>query len=115
MVSLASLVAFDMWTTILYAEVGYVAHRITIEAPARADAELTLPVLKDKARLERSILDSSSSPVAQQTPCTYMDYLKNYITLGHVFNSSQSPQLYMLDWALVTPEQRITTLATRET
>lgn len=91
MVSLASLVAFDMWTTILDAEVGNVAHRITIEAPARADAELTLPVLKDKARLERSILDSSSSPVAQQTPCTYMDYLKIYITLGHVFNSSQSP------------------------
>lgn len=98
-------------------EIGYVAHRVTIEAPARADAQLTLTVLKIKARLETGILDSSSSPVAQKTLSAYTDYLKKYTTLGHVFKSShyrQSPQRYILDWALVTPELHITTLAMRE-
>lgn len=113
-----------MLTTILGAaegydmrEIGNVAHRIICEAPARADAQLTLIVLENKAGLETSILDSSSSPVAQQTLCTYTDYLKKYITFGHVFKSShyrQSRQRYMLDWALVTPEPHITTLATRD-
>lgn len=98
-------------------EIGNVAHGITIKAPAWADAQLTLIVLKNKARLETGNLDSSSSPVAQQELCTYTDYLKKYSTLGHVFKSShyrQSPQSYMLDWALVTPEPHITTLAMRD-
>lgn len=125
MVSLSSLVAtFAILTTIVdtaegydVREIGNVAHRITIEAPARADAQLTLIVLKNKARLETSILDSSSSPVAQQKLCTYTDYLKNYRTLGHVFKSChyrQSPQRYILDWALVTLEPHISTLETRD-
>lgn len=123
-VSLPNLVAFTMLRTILDAAEGYdareirnVAHRLTIEAPAGADAQLTLIVLKNKARLETSILDSSSNPVAQQALCTYTDYLKKHKTLGQVFKSShyrQSPQGYILHWALVTPEPHITTLAMRD-
>ena len=61
-VSLASLVALDMWTTILDAEVGNVAHRITIEAPARADAELT-PDWKEAFLIQVQVLSLSKHSV----------------------------------------------------
>lgn len=59
-VSLASLVAFDMWKTILDVEVGNVAHRITIEAPARADAE---PDWKEAFLIQVQVLSLSKHPV----------------------------------------------------
>lgn len=109
-ISLPNLVAFAMLTAILdpaeghdVREIGNVSHRVTIEAPAPADVQLTLNVLKNEARVAASILDSRSSPVAQQTHCTYTDYLKKYKPLGHVFKKShyrQLPQHYILDWAI---------------
>lgn len=74
MVSLTNLVAFAILTTILdlaegydVREIGNISHRVTIEAPAPADAQLALIIPKNEARVAASILDSSSSPVAHQT------------------------------------------------
>lgn len=98
MVCLPDLVTFApfvMLTTILeppdgydVRETGNVSHLVKIEAPGPADAELTLKMLENEVRVATSTLDPSPSLAAHQTHCMYVDYLKKYKTLGHVFRTS---------------------------